>query len=74
MVVVPNLDTTTPTGSVKGATSPPKPHVTLPPTDELGSSSDTGNSSGFLMILILLAGIMAAVPVLIFGKRREQDR
>jgi len=72
-VVVPT-PTPTPTGSVKGATSPPKPHVTLPPTDELGSTGDTGNSSGTLMILILLAGIMAAVPVLIFGKRREQDR
>ncbi|HVA85072.1 MAG TPA: hypothetical protein VNF73_02015 [Candidatus Saccharimonadales bacterium] len=73
-VVVPT-PTPTPTGSVKGATSPPKPHVTLPPTDTLGSTTGDSNSgSGTLMILILLAGIMAAVPVLVLGKRREQDR
>jgi hypothetical protein len=71
-VVVP-VPTPTPTGSVKGATSPPKPHVTLPPTD---SSDPLGSSgqSGMLMVLILLAGIVAAVPILVFGKRRQVRR
>jgi len=71
-VIVP-LPTPTPTGSVAGATSPPKPHVTLPPTDSspLGSS---GGQSGMLMILVLLAGIVAAVPILVFGKRRSVRR
>jgi hypothetical protein len=71
-VVVPR-PTPTPTGSVQGATSPPKPHVTLPPTD---SSDPLGSSGqgGMLMILVLLAGIVAAVPVLVFGKRRQVRR
>ena len=71
-VVVP-VPTPTPTGSVKGATSPPKPHVTLPPTDESGPLGSSGGS-GILMILVLLAGIVAAVPILIFGKRRQIKR
>lgn len=72
-VVVP-VPTPTPTGSVKGATSPPKPHVTLPPTDESGPLGSSGGQSGILMILILLAGIGSAIPILVFGKRRQIRR
>jgi uncharacterized repeat protein (TIGR01451 family) len=71
IVTVPN-PTPTPTGSVAGATSPPKPHVTLPPTDTSGPLGSSDTSSGLLMILVLLAGIVAAVPFLLFGKRRAR--
>ena len=72
-VVVP-VPTPTPTGSVKGATSPPKVTITLPPTDASDPLGTSGGQSGLLMIFILLAGIVAAVPILAFGKRRQVRR
>jgi len=61
-----------PSGSVQGATSPPKPHVTLPPTDAAAPLGSSNENNGMMMILVLLAGIVAAIPILVFGKRRNQ--
>jgi hypothetical protein len=72
-VIVP-VPTPTPTGSVQGATSPPKPIVTLPPTDSSEPLGSAGGSTGLAMILILLTGVAAAVPILAFGKRRQVRR
>jgi hypothetical protein len=60
----------TPTGSVRGATSPPRPHVTLPPTDG-APASDTDQTTTLRMVFALLTGLSVAAPLLVLGRRRS---
>jgi hypothetical protein len=53
----------TPTGSVRGATSPPRPHVTLPPTDSFKTSSGTSTNDNVALIMVFLVGLGAASVV-----------
>ena len=72
IVTVPVPTTPSPTGSVQIATSPPK--VTLPPTDASPTGQNGGTGSGTTMLLVLLAGIAVAAPLLAVGRRRNQVR
>jgi uncharacterized repeat protein (TIGR01451 family) len=71
IVTVP-VPTPSPTGSVQIATSPPR--VTLPPTDADPLGQNGGTGSGTTMLLVLLAGIAVAAPLLAVGRRRNQGR
>ena len=52
---------TTPTGGVGGATGTPGvPGVTLPPTDTLSGGPDALAGDGWRLILLAMAGLMAA--------------
>jgi hypothetical protein len=53
----------TPIGSVRAATSPPKPHVTLPPTDGVGTGSGGAENRDLAVIMILLVGAATASVV-----------
>ena len=48
--------------------------LTLPPTDEQSPLGSTGGGTGILMVLVLLAGVAGATPILVFGKRRQGIR
>ena len=65
IVLVDNSPTSTPTGGVGGATGTPGvPGVTLPPTDTLSGGTLTPPADGWRLILMALAGLMAAALLL----------
>jgi hypothetical protein len=55
--------TPTPTGTVQAATS--RPRITLPPTDTGFLPTSSNSDGGLGVILVLLAGIAAIVPILV---------
>jgi uncharacterized repeat protein (TIGR01451 family) len=64
--------TPTPTGTVAGVTSPPKPIVTLPPTDTVGPA--VGASGNSTMILFGLMLISLAAIIFMSDRRRRMTR
>jgi hypothetical protein len=66
-----------PTGGVGGATGTPgAPGVTLPPTDTLSDTPSAPNGDGWRLILLAMAGLMAAALMLTPAKVvvRKEDR
>ncbi len=58
-------ETPTPTGGVGGATGTPgAPGITLPPTDTLSGGTDALAGDGWRLILLAMAGLMAAALLL----------
>ena len=57
-------ETSTPTGGVGGATGTPgAPGITLPPTDSVSGGTDALAGDGWRLILLAMAGLMAAALV-----------
>jgi len=52
----------TPTGGVFGATATPK--VTLPPTDTIGDTPSSPSGEGWRLVLLAMAGLLAAGLIL----------
>jgi hypothetical protein len=68
-----------PTGGVGGATGTPKPRATLPPTDTIdGITSSAPASDGWRVILLGLAGLLAAslllTPARVVVRRNDRTR
>ncbi len=66
--------TVKPSGSVAAVTSPPKPRLTLPPTDQIGSNGSSGSGGGMATILMILAGLAAFAAVSLKVSRKAQSQ
>ena len=72
-------ETPAPTGGVGGATGTPGvPGITLPPTDTLSGGTDVPAGDGWRLILLAMAGLMAAAllvtPATVVVRRDDKRR
>jgi hypothetical protein len=79
IVLVDNAPIATPTGGVGGATGTPgAPTITLPPTDTLPGGPTTPAGDGWRLILLAMAGLMAAglllTPATVVVRRNDRNR